>query len=156
MASNSITADTSGLQAVGRQLRSAATPMYNGARAAARIQAERMVEAGKQESGWSHRIPSTIKQSRYGAIGFKISAGGASAPHAPAYEHLGLKGTFKHPLNYPNQRAAANPPTVTENSRPFLRPAVAIHLREMQMAIRAAIIKALKDRIVAAHEESKH
>lgn len=126
--------DTRKLRAMGSRLRKSQPILYRQMQATLRSEGKRLArEAQAKASTWSTRIPDTIKSKVSGVNTLKLSAGGANAPHAPAYEHAGATGTFRHPLNFPGQDA-----WVSEDARPFLHPAVFDNFDYTKEAVRSA------------------
>jgi hypothetical protein len=70
----------------------------------------------KTKANFSSRIPGTIKARRRGRS-VSVVAGGSNAPHAPAFEHGGQGGSFRHPV-YGNFDAWVEQP-----AHPYLHPA---------------------------------
>jgi hypothetical protein len=91
-------------------------------------------------ASWSTRIPRSLNVIvRFGrGSGVIVEARGSIAPHARPYEGMGGGGSFRHPLNYPNQST-----WVSQACRPFLRPALEANrgtvVAEMEKAVQAAV-----------------
>ncbi len=83
---------------------------------AIRAGAEIVAEEARVMSSWSSRIPRSIRVTGAGTR-VTVKAGGARAPHAPAFEHHGSPGAFRHPV-YGNRAV-----WVSQRARPFLLPA---------------------------------
>lgn len=85
---------------------------------------ELVAASARAGSAWSTRIPASIKVSVRGPVA-RVSAGSAAAPHAAAYEHEGVGGTFRHPVNAWARHDRAEWVWANNPARPFLHPALA-------------------------------
>jgi hypothetical protein len=90
----------------------------------------------RSRAAWSTRIPGAIKvtatfNSRSGGASVRVSA--KKAPHARAYEGIDGNATFRHQV--------FGKAWVTEDTRPFLKPAVAakapLVAAEIALAVKA-------------------
>lgn len=102
------------LRAIPREARHDLSPLFKRAGDAAASQA-------RGNAAWSSRIPGAIRvQVRYGRVrtGVLLKVRSAAAPHARAYEGLGVAGTFRHPAWGDWEHA------VTQARRPYAWPAV--------------------------------
>lgn len=80
-------------------------------------------------SSWSSRIPGTVRVVG-GLSRAVVRAGGANAPHAAPFEHGGIPGTFRHPV-FGNRNN-----WVTQQARPFLRPAIELTAPGVELILR--------------------
>lgn len=102
------------LRAIPREARRDLTPVLKRAGEGAAAQA-------RANASWSTRIPGAIRvQVRYGRVrtGVLVRVAARLAPHARAYEGLGVPGSFRHPLFGDWDRA------VSQARRPYAWPAV--------------------------------
>ncbi len=110
------TIDTRDLQRLVKDLEKTTPGIRKSVNVAIREGGELVAVQARMLSSWSSRIPGSI---RVGGAGTKVvvKAGGAKAPHAPAFEHHGQPGSFRHPV-YGNRQV-----WVPQKARPFLLPA---------------------------------
>ncbi len=112
----SFTIDTKDLQKLVKDLEKTTPGIKKSVNVAIREGAELVTAEAKTLSSWSSRIPGSIRPGGTGAR-VVVKAGGAKAPHAAAFEHGGMPGTFRHPL-WGNRDF-----WYEEDARPFLHPA---------------------------------
>lgn len=93
-----------------------------------------LADAAKQNAAWSTRIPGAIAKTVAGRrLGLRVRS--AKAPHARPYE--GMSGaTFRHPV-FGNRSV-----WVSQQARPFLKPAVESHRDEFMEAAGKAVDEA--------------
>ncbi|MFI7042588.1 HK97 gp10 family phage protein [Microbispora rosea] len=100
----------------------------------------------RSNAGWSSRIPAatTIK------VGYSKSKSGATivtsarkAPHARPYEHDGVPGTFRHPVNRPAARRRK--PWVSQAARPFFYRAVSEAAPKVEDGFRELIMRVARE-----------
>lgn len=119
------------LRAIPREVRAELTPLLKRAGESAAAQA-------RGNASWSSRIPGAIQvQVRYGRVrtGMLLKVSAVRAPHARAYEGLGVSGTFRHPAWGDWEHA------VTQARRPYAWPAV-VAMRE---PVRREIAQVVED-----------
>lgn len=80
----------------------------------------------------SSRIAGTIRPSVTNR-GISVRAGGARAPHAPAFENMGKEGQFRHPVYGHRDR------WVSQTAHPFLLPALAQNLDKLAETLAQAV-----------------
>jgi len=120
-----VTGNTSDLRDVAAALRHVSKRLPTAHRTALRKGAENIAVDARAKSGWSTRIPSSV---RVTPRGNRIAVT-ADAPNAAPLENRGKPGEFKHPV-------FGNPDVVvSQNSRPFLHPAA--RLNEPKLVDRA-------------------
>jgi hypothetical protein len=119
------------LRAMSRQVRSKTRPALKKA-------AEPMVAQARSNASWSTRIPGAIRLA-VTARGVDIRVSSKKAPHARPYEGIGGNATFRHPVMGNRDR------WVSQDTRPFLMPAVRQHRRK----VRAALIQVVQDAATA-------
>src|SRR5580765_8815476 len=130
--------DVSELKNLGKALHKAAPAVERDFNKGLLAYGELVAVDAKLNASWSSRIPATIKARRR-ARSVSVIAGGASAPHAPAYENKGRQGTFRHPVF----RTAFNLNTsAPQQARPFLGPAVEADLEKGLAIIVAEVDRA--------------
>lgn len=92
-----ISLNANGLRRFGKSLRNAGPETVGVMNAGLLRVAEEGATAARAEASWSTRIPGSIRAG--GTRGrVWVRAGGARAPHAPAYEHHGQPGKVRHPV----------------------------------------------------------
>ena len=83
-------------------------------------------------SSWSSRIPGSIRVA--GTLNRSVvRAGGEVAPHAPAFEHGGRPGEFRHPV-FGNRNV-----WVGQRARPFLAPALEAKAAAMERRLHQGV-----------------
>jgi hypothetical protein len=136
----SVQIDVSAVRRLGADLRAAdpvaARTLRLGLKSGADLVA---AEARNIASGFSTRIPQTIKASASGYLSAKVKAGASSAPHAAALENHGFSGTFKHPLF--GDRTV----WVQQSAQPFLAPAA----DRNAVAVEGIVVSAVKSGFAA-------
>lgn len=99
-----------------------------------------VVTDAQSRSGWSTRIPATIRvrtSFRVDRESVEVIAGGPKTPHARPYE--GTRGaTFRHPM-FGNREV-----WITQTARPFLLPAAKAKRGEVDGLMQAAFADAPK------------
>lgn len=129
----SVSVDTSGLQKLARDLRRAAPELLKETQTAmkkAGTIAE--VEARLRANYSSSRIGATVRTKARG-LNVILYAGGARAPHAAAFEHNGVPGSFRHPV-FGNREN-----WVSQQAHPYLLPAAIATQPETERAMLAAV-----------------
>lgn len=115
--------------------------MTAGLRAELPAAGQRLLRASQAGASWSSRIPgahylrTSLAQS---GGGVSVGVDATAAPHARAYEGLtqgGSRGFFRHPTY-------GHDPWVSQDTRPFLRPAIEAEAPRLEEAIRALVRKA--------------
>lgn len=82
-----------------------------------RVMTETVMPAAKSNASWSSRIPGAIKpQATTKGIGLRVARG--KAPHGRPFEGIRGGSTFRHPV-FGNREV-----WVSQNTRPFLQPAL--------------------------------
>jgi hypothetical protein len=114
--------------------------VYKAVRRSVLIEAKAMAEDAKRRASWSTRIPGTVKASAQGMNTAVVKAGGASAPHAAAFEHAGKEGPFRHPVH-------GHDVWVSQDAHPFLHPAAIARLDTTVEALGTAVSTAVSDAI---------
>lgn len=122
------------LRRAAADLRGFSTQVRREIRPAVKRAAEPMVAAARANASWSTRIPGAIKISTL-KRGVEIRVSRKRAPHARPYEGIAGGSTFRHPV-YGNRDR-----WVTQQTRPFLEPAVRQHMPK----VRAELIAMLDD-----------
>lgn len=93
----SIGVDISGLTTLAAVLRRVEPSLAKELQTGVAVAGEVIATKARSNASFSTRIPGTI-QVRRRALSVKVRAGGPDAPHAPALEHGGQPGTFRHPV----------------------------------------------------------
>ena len=132
-----IRVDTAELKRLARDFTGAAGDIPRASVVGVNAGGELIASEARARSGWSSRIPRSIRVKR-GPRGVAVTAGGAEAPHAPAYEHGGVPGTFQHPTFGHRDRM------VSQAARPFLGPAEEAKNQEVDRALLAAVDVAMR------------
>lgn len=91
-----IVVDVTELRALARDLRRASREAHIALRTGMRTAARVVGDDARSRTGYSKRIPGSIKES-VGLANFKVSAGGDSAPNASPIENKG-RGDVRHPV----------------------------------------------------------
>lgn len=129
------TVDTVNVSKLARALKICSVDVAKSFRAEMRAASDSVVATAKENASWSKKIPGSIK--RTGSVGnLKIKAGGDKAPDAAPYENGGKEGVFRHPV-------FGGEKWVSQKARPFLTPALEAESKKLEVAIDAAIEKAL-------------
>ena len=140
-------ADASGLRKLGAQLRKSQPAVYRRVRRAVLEQAKVIADDARQRAAWSSRIPGSVRASTSGGLSAVVRAGGASAPHAAAFEHAGRQGSFRHPVFANQDEERTQWSWVSQEARPFLHPAALDRLDETVRALGVAVIEAVDEQI---------
>jgi hypothetical protein len=140
---SSLTANARSLRDLGKRLRKQQPLVAASVRKSLRVSGQVIADTAKDNASWSSTIPDSIKVRASGPASVTISAGGKAAPSAKAYEE-GRKayssnggGSFNHPVFAHGPRSSWT--WVSEDTRPYLRPAALSHLLETREAIRDGI-----------------
>ena len=151
-----LSTDASALRQLGKNLSKSSPAIMRAVRNAVRQEGRKVAADARHLSDWSTRIPDSIHVIANGLIGVTVRAGGPTAPHAAPYENRGKFGTFRHPLNYPNQGRVGHGHWVSQKSRPYLHPAAVSRLEEIQRAIVEAAMAPLEERMRDLRHEEAH
>lgn len=109
-------------------LRAMSTQIRRGIRPAIKDGAQPMVAQARANASWSTRIPGAIRVAVLKS-GVDIRVNRRKAPHARPYEAIGGNATFRHPVH-------GNRSTwVSQQTRPFLDPAVEQHRPKVRKAL---------------------
>jgi len=118
MAAPVLGVDVGGLKTLSKTLKAAEGNLSKNFKAAMRKVGQMVADDAKSRANWSQRIPGSIKVTVTGnGSRVAVKAGGPRAPHAPAYEGLGGKSTFRHPV-------FTRKVWTVEKTRPFMVPAL--------------------------------
>lgn len=133
-----------GAETLARRLRQVPDELRGTLRPHLRAAGEAIKTDAAAGAGWSTRIPGSlyVQVAFIGRFpGVYVGARASQAPHARPYEGITGEASFRHPLNYPNQRQ-----WVSQATRPFLRPALLANqgtaVREVKQAVDDAIRQA--------------
>lgn len=96
-----------------------------------------LLRASQANASWSSRIPAAhyLKTSVSATGGVSVGVDASAAPHARPYEGMSGQSFFRHPV-YGNREV-----WVSQNTRPFLRPAAEAEGPALEEAIRALVRK---------------
>ena len=100
----------------------------------------------KKNASWSSRIPGATRMK----VGYGKRRGGVTivtsakrAPHAQPYEHDGVAGTFRHPINSPAKRRPRV--WVSQSARPFFYRSISEKSREVEKGFQDLIMRVARD-----------
>ena len=146
--------DTAELKLFARGLRLADRKLYLTLNKRMRLAAQVVADDAKSRASWSTKIPATIKV-RGGAARLSVVAG-KGVPYAVPYEYGGkkmAKGTFKHPVFAAVGSARYNDKGSwpTENTRPFLLPALAANREIVMESIVTAVNETIDEALAKGH-----
>jgi hypothetical protein len=96
----------------------------------------------RSRSGWSSRIPSTIRTG-VTTRGVYVRAGGPRAPHAVTFEGKADGSARRHPVFA--RGARSNWTWVAQDPRPFLRPALASKVEDVMTVAADSLLDAFVD-----------
>lgn len=153
-ANASMRIDTGELKLFARGLRLADRKLYLTLNKRVRAAAQVVADDAKQRASWSTKIPSTIHV-RGGAARLSVVAG-KGVPYAVPYEYGGkkmAKGTFKHPVFAAVGSARYNDKGSwpTQNTRPFLLPALAANREVVLAAVVDAVNETIDEALAKGH-----
>jgi hypothetical protein len=128
--------DTRKLRLMASELRKTSPAILKATQAVLRAEGQKIAERSREKSSWSTKIPEQITVRVSGVNKVTISA---NSSEAAALEHGGNEGTFRHPLNWPNQRKGGGS-WVDQDARPFLHPVAYEELDTTLIAVRDAVL----------------
>lgn len=132
----------SDLTKLSRDLRAVTVDLSRGFTAALKAAVEPVAVQARENASFSKRIPQTIRVTSTGGkakVRVRVSAGGARAPEAAAFENGGRPGTFRHPVFGHRNRKWAK-----QDAHPFLMRALASQASSVADDVEAAIDHFLK------------
>lgn len=130
------------LSKLSRDMREVTKDLSRGFTAALKVAVEPVAAQARENASFSRKIPGTIKVTSTGGkakVRVRVSAGGARAPMAAAFEHMGRDGFFRHPVF--GHRGT----WVSQQARPFLMKALTSSADSVAVDVEKAIDEYLRN-----------
>jgi hypothetical protein len=127
--------DSSFVAEIARDMRALEPATRKAVRPALRQAGQIIADDTRRRVSWSSRIPQTVRVQtsfRVDREGVVVLMGNTSTPHARPIEHLGVAGTFRHPVH-------GKDIWVQQAARPALFPAAAENAGRVTDELRAAL-----------------